>query len=338
MTLEHPTPPERAWFRRLMPLPAPPQVAPRPTADADQARARFAGLAARDADIPEATRSVLLEPAGGASATVVVWHGFTNAPSQFGQVGDQLRAAGYRVLVPRMPHHGQADVLTRDLATLTDAELVEHANDCVDIAAGFGDPVWVIGLSAGATLAAWVAATRTEVRRLVLAAPLVAPKGFPMPLVRAFVRYPAIVPGFYYWWDPRKKADLGHSPYAYPGFPVPGLMPYLRLSEALFDHSVAAGHRLERVVLASNPGDFAIRRDAARDFASGVFAPHADVFAEASVDGALKWMHDFVDPWSPGAGSTEQVVAILAACLGIGEPDAGGVLVPPLVPEQPAGA
>ena len=81
MTLEHHTPPERAWFRRLMPLPAPPQVAPRPTADADQARARFAGLAARDADIPEATRSVLLEPEGGASATVVVWHGFTNAPA-----------------------------------------------------------------------------------------------------------------------------------------------------------------------------------------------------------------------------------------------------------------
>jgi hypothetical protein len=45
-------------------------------------------------------------------------------------------------------------------------------------------------------------------------------------------------------------------------------------------------------------------------------------------------MHDFVDPYSPGAGTTEQAAAIFAAALGIGEPTAGGVLVPPLVPVQ----
>jgi hypothetical protein len=154
-------------------------------------------------------------------------------------------------------------------------------------------------------------------------------------LVRAFLRFPGIVPRFYYWWDPRKKADLGHSPYAYPGFPVPGLMPYLHLSEELFDRSVTAGHRLERVVLVTNPGDFAIRKDAARAFASAVFEDRADQFGEAGIDGALKWMHDFVDPYSPDAGTTEQVVAILLAALGTGEPSAGGLLVPPLVPVQP---
>jgi carboxylesterase len=318
-----------------MPLQPPPTARPRPAAGPDEARARFARLAALDAGIPEATRSVLLEPDGDARATLVVWHGFTNAPSQFVPVAERLRDAGHRVLLPRMPHHGQADVLTRDLATLTDGELVDHVNDCLDIAAGFGEPVWAVGLSAGATLAGWAAATREEVHRLVLAAPLVAPTGFPTPLVRALVRFPVLVPRFYYWWDPRKKADLGHSPYAYPGFPVPGLMPFLHLSEVLFDHSVTAGHRLERVVLVTNPGDFAIRKDAARDFASGVFAPRASVFGEACVDPALKWMHDFVDPYSPGAGTPEQVTAILLAALGEADPAAGGVLVPPLVPEQP---
>jgi carboxylesterase len=325
-----------AWFRRLMRITPPPSPGSSPTGDAAAARARFAALAARDTGIPEATRSRLFEPEGDALANIVIWHGFTNAPSQFVAVGEALKARGYRVLLPRMPYHGEADVLNRDLAQLTDAELVAHVDDAIDILTGFDGPVWVVGLSAGATLAAWAAATRTPVRRLVLAAPLVAPKGAPMPLVRALVRFPGIVPRFYYWWDPRKKADLGHSPYAYPGFPVPGLMPYLHLSEALFDHTVPAGHELERVVLLSNPGDFAIRRDAARSFAGGVFAPFSDYAGEANVDGALKWMHDFVDPWSPGSGSTEQVVAILLACLGTGEPTAGGVLVPPLVTEQPA--
>lgn len=334
MTAEqHPT--EQAWFRRLWPVPTVPRQAPATASSPEEARARMQAVVAGEDGIPAATRSRLLEPEGAAAATIVIWHGFTNAPSQFAQVGEGLRADGYRVLLPRMPHHGQADLLNRDLATLTEAELVAQVNDCIDIATGFGDPVWVVGLSAGATLAAWAAATRLEVRRLVLAAPLVAPTGFPLPLIRAMVRYPRLVPRFYYWWDPRKKADLGHSPYAYPGFPVPGLMPYLHLSEALFDHSVIAGHRLERVVLVTNPGDFAIRKDAARDFASGVFGGHTDSFGEAGVDSSLKWMHDFVDPYSPGAGTTEQAVAIFAAALGIGEPTAGGVLVPPLVPVQP---
>lgn len=68
-----------------------------------------------------------------------------------------------------------------------------------------------------------------------------------------------------------------------------------------------------------------------RDRSRQVFGPAADYYGEATIDPALKWAHDFVDPWSPGAGSTEQVVAILSAGLGIGEPEAGGVLVPPLV-------
>ena len=335
MTAVHAAAPQQAWFRRMMPLAPLPVARWHPATNRAEALAKFAELAALDEGIPEATRTRLFEPDGAAAATIVIWHGFTNAPSQFGEVGEALRAAGYRVLLPRMPHHGQADLLNRDLATLSEFELIGQVHACVDIAAGFGVPVWVIGLSAGATMAGWAAATRTEVSRLVLAAPLVAPTGFPLPVIRAMVRYPRIVPRFYYWWDPRKKADLGHSPYAYPGFPVPGLMPYLHLSEALFDHSVEAGHSLERVVLVTNPGDFAIRKDAARAFASGVFAGRAARFGEALVDGRLKWMHDFVDPFSPDAGTTEQVVAVLSAALGVGEPSAGGLLVPPLVPEQP---
>ncbi len=327
-----------AWFRRLIPIPAPPESAPAPAGDRAAASAKLAGLRAADAEIPEITRTRFVEPEGAALATIVVWHGFTNAPSQFGPAAEELGRLGFRVLVPRTPHHGLPDVLNRDLNNLTEAELVAHVDTCIDIAAGFGDPVWVIGLSAGGTLAGWAAANRAEVERLVLAAPLVAPKGFPLPLVRLMVRFPILVPRIYWWWDPRKKADLGHSPYAYPGFPIPGVMPFLHLSEAMMDHSVVAGHRLERVVLTSNPGDLAIRRDAARTFAGDVFGVRSGYYGEANIDPGLKWMHDFVDPYSPDAGTTEQVVAILTAALGVGEPAAGGVLVSPLLTEQPRAA
>lgn len=325
-----------AWFRRLLPLVPPPASVASAASDPASARQRFAELAALDGAVPDATRSRLLEPAGEAVATVVVWHGFTNAPSQFVAVGELLREHGYRVLLPRMPYHGQADVLNRDLLALTTDQLVEHLDAVVDIAAGFDAPVWVVGLSAGATVAGWAATTRPEVSRLVLAAPLVAPVGFPLPLVRLFVKFPRIVPRLYWWWDPRVKAKTVGSPHAYPGFPLPGIMAFLHLSEWLFDHSVRVGHDLDRTVLVTNPGDFAIRTDAARAFAATVFGARSGYLGEALLAAELKWMHDFVDPLSPATGTTEEVAAVLLAALGTGEPAAGGVLVPPLVAAQPA--
>ena len=326
---------EQAWFRRLMPLRTVAPGRPRPTKNHVEAMAAFAALSALDEAIPEATRSRLFEPDGDARATIVIWHGFTNAPSQFRAVAEALQSSGYRVLVPRMPYHGEQDVLNRDLLKLTTGELVDHLHAVIDITAGFGAPVWVVGLSAGATIAGWAAATREEVSRLVLAAPLVAPVGFPLPLVRLFVKFPRIVPRLYWWWDPRVKAKIVGSPHAYPGFPLPGIMSFLHLSEWLYDGSVVVGHDLERVVLVTNPGDFAIRKDAAKAFASAVFERHSAYLGEALIDAGLKWMHDFVDPLSPSTGTTRQVADILLASLGTGEPTAGGVLVPPLVTEQP---
>jgi pimeloyl-ACP methyl ester carboxylesterase len=323
-----------AAFRRLLPIRTPPAGLPEPADGEAQARVKLGALMALDGGIGEATTTQFFEPDSKALATLVIWHGFTNAPSQFAAVGKAMAAIGYRVLLPRMPRHGQSDVFTKDLVNLSVAELVSHADACIDIAAGFGDPVWVVGLSAGGTLAAWAGANRSEVSRLVLVAPLVAPKGLPLPLVRLFVRYPKIVPNLYLWWDPRKKAEVGSSPYAYPGFPMRGILPYLHLSEALFDHSVNAGHRLERTVLTNNPGDFAIRRDAARVFAAEVFFPFSQVWGVAEIDAGLGWLHDFVDPFSEGTATSEQMVAILSACLGVADPSAGGLLVPPLVDEQ----
>lgn len=321
-----------AWYRRRLTVAAPAAPTTDPTTDRAAALARLAELTGADTAIPDATSTQLFEPSPDAPVTIVIWHGFTNAPSQFVAVAEQLRDSGYRVLLPRMPRHGLPDLRNRQLASLTDAELVAQVDTCVDIAAGLGDEVWVVGLSAGGLMASWAAATRGEVSRAVLMAPLVAPKGFPMPVVRLCVKFPRIVPRYYMWWDPRHKDDIeNNSPYAYPGFPLPGVMPFLHLSESLFDDTISAGHRLDRVVLVTNPCDLAVRLDAADAFASHVFAGTADYFGRATIDPELHWTHDFVDPWSPARGTTEQVVAIVEAALGVGEPTAGGVLVPPLI-------
>lgn len=331
-----------AWFRRLLKV-SPPPVAVLSTDPAGWDRERaldaLGGIVASEAEIPEATRTRLYEPDGGdADTTIICWHGFTNAPSQFSQVAPLLVEAGYRVLVPRMPHHGQADLLTRDLGALTVAELTGQVNDLVDIASGLGRNVWVLGISAGGTLAAWAAVTRADVSRATLLAPLAAPVGFPMPLVRMLVKWPRLVPKLYWWWDPRVKADLvkQQGPYAYPGFPMRGLFPFLHLSEAILDAQVSANHELERVVVVTNPGDFAVRKDVAKQFALERVGATAQITGEALIDGSHSWMHDFIDPWAPSTADADQVLAILLASFGVGDPAAGGLLIPPLVASQPA--
>lgn len=109
------------------------------------------------------------------------------------------------------------------------------------------------------------------------------------------------------------------APTPYPGFPLPGVMPFLHLSESLFDGSVPVDHQLERVVLVTNPSDLAVRQDAGRLRRPGL---RYSGLPRSRLDPELRWTHDFVDPWSP-AGDADQVVALLLAGLGVGEGDCG---------------
>lgn len=318
-------------------VPAPPHAAPRPARSRAEALVRLDELSALDDEsIAEACRTRLIEPDGDAKATIVIWHGFTNCPAQFAKVADIIAARGYRILLARLPRHGVADTLNHGLRDLTTRELVQHADACIDIAAGLGPRVWVVGLSAGGVVAGWVAATRIEVERVVLSAPFVAPKAIPYPVVRLLIRFKSLVPGIFFWWDPRKKADLGESPYVYPGFPLPGMVPFIHLGEALYDRHVDVVNTPRRVALTSNPGDFAIRRDVARTFTHRVFDGHAGSVLEVTLDGGLGWWHDFVDPWGPHHGPAEQVAEIFCAALGVAvDPSAGGAIVDPLPPSDP---
>src|SRR5262249_8926071 len=102
---------------------------------------------------------------------IVLLHGFTDSPRQFAALADSLYQSGDNVLVPRLPHHGEAGKNAKELAHVTAAELCRTADAAVDVAAGLGDSVVVVGLSVGATMAAWAAEHRPEVRRAVMIAP-----------------------------------------------------------------------------------------------------------------------------------------------------------------------
>lgn len=318
-------------------IPTPAPAPARPASSRVEAIALIKELQKLDGgDVAGACGTRMVEPDGVAVATLVLWHGFTNCPAQFTEVAEVLRRRGLRVLLARMPRHGLSDVLNHELKDLTDTELTEHTARAIDAAVGFGDPVWTMGLSAGGVLAGWAAATRPEVERVVLVAPFVAPKAIPLPVVRLLIRFRTVIPGMYFWWDPRKKENLGESPYVYPGFPLPGMVPFLHLGQALLDGRVAPATPLERAALVSNPGDFAIRRDVAKRYAERAFGTSRGGLIEVTLDSELGWWHDFVDVHGPHRGPTEQVAEVFSAAFGIADDQsAGGAIVEPLPTPAP---
>jgi esterase/lipase len=159
---------------------------------------------------------------------VVLFHGFTDSPRQFAALADSLFAGGDNVFVPRLPHHAERGKDVGELARLTASELCRTADEAVDIAAGLGDSVVVLGLSVGGTLAVWAAEHRQEVRRAIVVAPPFEVARVPSMLERPLVNLGSHVPNI-----SRRSAPDSERPDRDPGFATHGLAQVLRLGMAV---------------------------------------------------------------------------------------------------------
>lgn len=147
---------------------------------------------------------------------LVLLHGYRNCPAQLAQVGAIFYEQGYNVIIPRMPHHGLADVLTHDQAHLTADELVVHVTEAVDIAQGLGGHVTVAGMSTGAVLAGWAAQQRADIERAVLIAPFFGPQAIPAALNTPAINLFNILPNIFLWQDDQLQATVPNPPQVYP--------------------------------------------------------------------------------------------------------------------------
>ena len=181
-------------------------------------------IAARDSDAAEGGATILRVHDRRAPRAVVLLHGFSNSPRQFAELADSLFAHGDNVLVPRRPHHALRNRDARALGALTPSELCKLADASIDIAAGLGDSVIVMGLSLGGTMAVWSAEHRPEVRRAIVIAPAFAPARVPSVLERPLVNLGAHLPNV-----SRRAAPDSARPDRDPGFATRGLAAVLRL-------------------------------------------------------------------------------------------------------------
>lgn len=276
-------------------------------------------LAADGPEIDERCRSQVFDSGRRTDRAVVLLHGYTNCPAQFDVIARAYAEAGYSVVVPRLPGHGESDRLTGTLSAITPAAIVDTGDAAVDIATGLGESVTVVGLSGGGTLAGWLAIERDEVDEAILLAPLVVPKVLPEfavgPVARAF----RFAPDVYLWWDGALKDQLASPPYAYPRYSLRSLGAFLAVGRSV-QADRGRSSDLQSLVVVSNENDLAVSNagvDRLADAVQGETTDRVDhVFAED-----LGYRHDLVDPEGENATDLAEIYAVLGPLLGLADLD-----------------
>ncbi len=182
----------------------------------------------------EGCRSQFLLHPVPTSKVCLFFHGFTAAPYQFLPMGRVFYQAGYNVIIPRLPGHGQAgDWNSKTPPPLpTDANAYKQfALEWLTQAQQFGDQVVVGGLSGGGTLSAWLALEKPDCvdRALLFAAYLASSNKVVDLFVKTFNTY------FEWISDKPKDQTIG-----YEGFEFENLRVFLEIGDEVLKRSESA--------------------------------------------------------------------------------------------------
>ena len=247
-------------------------------------------IAADDSIVAEGGASILRAHGHRTPRAVVLLHGFTNSPKQFEGLADSLYAAGDNVIVPRLPRHAVRGKTVSELSGLSAGELCRAADMGVDIAAGLGDSVVVLGLSIGGTLALWSAEHRNEVRRAVIIAPPFDVTAVPAILERPLVNLSSHVPNV-----SRRASPDSTRPDRLPGWASHALAQVIRLGMAVrhdADHATSMSPELLFLV---NAHDHTVKTAPVLDVAHAWHRRGAPASVYEIPD-SLGLPHNIVDP------------------------------------------
>jgi esterase/lipase len=163
-----------------------------------------------------------------ASKVCLFFHGFTAAPFQLKSLAEALFSAGYSVLIPRLPGHGQAGAWWRDQPPPLPTQPQDYqrfALAWLRQAQMLGDRVVIGGLGGGATLAAGLALEQPQdIDRAILISPYLRSSD---KVIDSFVRR---VDAYYEWLLEPQHPAVGYS-----GFMPPALQVFLNFGKTLLD-------------------------------------------------------------------------------------------------------
>jgi pimeloyl-ACP methyl ester carboxylesterase len=230
---------------------------------------------------------------------IVFFHGNTNSPRQFEELGKMFYKKGYNVLIPRVPHHGLKDRMTKDLARLTSREMIELCNASVDIAQGLGTYVTVVGFSMGANMAGWIAQNRGDVDKAVIIAPFWGWKRLPAFLFRPFIYFLFILPGVFMWWDRKGKRALIGPTSSYYRFSTKAVAEIMYLGWLMMKEARRVAPKVRDIVVITSALDDAVN-ERNLDKVVDVWRRYNSVkITRFQFDKGIGAFHDMIDPQQP---------------------------------------
>jgi esterase/lipase len=262
-------------------------------------------------------KTTLLEPDGPTDRCLILFHGITNCPRQFVKLGQDFQHRGYRVLIPRAPHHGLADRLTSDLKILTTAELIRFAEESADIGRELAEHITVAGLSMGGVLAGWLGQQRSDVARAVLIAPVFAPHGVPAWIQPATTKILSALPNLDIWWDSKQKQTI-KPPYAYPRISTRAYAAMLGVGVAVRAAARQEAPRTGSLAVVLNAFDPAVNNAATEQLIRD-WRRHGKEVETFVFQKDAKLPHDLIDP-SQDDERTDFVYPILTRMIAGAEP------------------
>ncbi|MEM7117019.1 MAG: alpha/beta fold hydrolase [Chloroflexota bacterium] len=280
---------------------------PRPAKDYQTAVSRFNALRSRYSAEPlnPTCYDRLLTHGERVETAVVLFHGLTNCPRQFSQLGDLLHEQGYNVLIPRVPYHGHANTLTTALQALTASQLANLADEAIDIAQGLGEHVVVMGLSMGGVLTGWVTQFRADVTATILLSPAFGVAVFPVERTRPLTNLSRILPNRFMWWDPENEASGPGPDHAYPRFATRALAEVMHLGFFMQDKAKSTPPAVRNITIVHNPNDEAISHPMVEQVRTLWSRPEVQL-RTYEMDAALGVTHDFIEP----EDSTQNIAAV----------------------------
>jgi len=268
-----------------------------PAPDYDSAVARFGQVQAQeeaDSTLNPVCRSKLLTHGRKMERAIVLMHGMTNCPQQYVALAPLFYERGYNVLIPRMPYNGLANLDTDALKYLTATELRDCANNMVDIARGLGDHLTYLGLSAGGTMAAWVAQYRADVDKVVLIAPAFTyRRGLGVEKSRFMMHLLLLLPNIMTQWFRPFRGGPSHN---YHGFATRALGAMMRLGFSVYDAARMTRAAAQSVLVITNAADPAVENSITRKLVDRWLAKGLNHCEKYEFDAKYKLIHDIIDP------------------------------------------
>jgi carboxylesterase len=274
---------------------------PAPAHDYADALAKLAALEALDGtDVNPVCRSQGLLHGAMTDHAIVLLHGMTNCPQQFHTFAPLLFARGHNVLIPRETRNGLEDRNTKALASLTVAELTTFCHRVADIAQGLGRRVTVMGISAGAVMAAWMAQFRQDIAAAMVIAPSLGilpnlPRPINGPANRAVVRIFNVMPNI---MTQSIRPFTAGPPQGYRGFATRGLGAIMRQGQVVMQAAKTTPPATPNLLMVLNRNDPAINNTMAEHLVELWRTQGAQV-ATHYFPASDKLGHDIIDPKQP---------------------------------------